>query len=165
MVDRGTGGSGAFGPAKRLSGVFITSSDGDATFEGETVVTLTAGNSIAWQSMPSTVPLPPGTQISGQSYRLDAFPATLALSGTVNIQYEELAEIAQAAQITQTDLRNPVIYFWNGQTWQPIATVSTTPIDAVDGVKLASAASQGTGVYAVLFQTGHTRIFIPMVQR
>lgn len=167
MVDRGTGGSGAFGPAKRLSGVFITSSDGDASYENETLTELGSGESVVWQSMPSTPPLPPGTQISGQSYQLDAFPATLVLSGTVSIQHEELVGAVQSARVEQAGQATPAIYFWNGQNWQPLATALTTPVNASDGVKLAAAASQGIGVYAVLFRepTVPGGLFLPIIQR
>ncbi len=74
VADRGTGGGGAFGPAKAYGGALVVSSDGNASFEPDGDLELLAGQSIAWQSMPGTPPLPFLRWISGQSYRLDAFP-------------------------------------------------------------------------------------------
>ncbi len=75
MSDRGTGGDGAFGPARLHGGVMAVSSDGNASYQSDEPIELGPGESIAWQSMPGTPPVPPWKQISGQSYRLDAFPA------------------------------------------------------------------------------------------
>jgi hypothetical protein len=115
--------------------------------------------------MPSTPSLPLGTRISGQSYQLDAFPASLVLSGTVNIQYEELLNSVQGASVAQASQGVPAIYFWDGQNWQPLATMITTPVNASDGVKLASAASQGVGVYAVLVEVDRQPLYLPLIRR
>ncbi|CAN5755796.1 hypothetical protein BH10CHL1_BH10CHL1_15440 [soil metagenome] len=165
MVDRGTGGSGAFGPAKALGGVFVTSSDGNASFESDQPLELGPGESIAWQSMPGTPPLPLGRSIIGQSYRLDAYPTSLVVSGTIHIQYQDVAGLIQAANADQNSASNVALYFWNGDHWQPLDTTLITPVNAADGVKLASAPSQGVGVYAVLMEAGENQIFLPLVQR
>ncbi|MFN8494257.1 MAG: hypothetical protein U0350_42050 [Caldilineaceae bacterium] len=163
IVDRGTGGSGAFGPLRIFGGVLIVSSDGNASFESDQPLNLSPGQAIAWQSMPGTPPLPVGKNIIGQSYRLDAYPSSLVTSGKVRIQYQDLASVVQAASNNQTDLSNVAVYFWNGSTWRRLTTTISTPVNAPDGVKLATAPSQGIGVYAILGDPSF--IFLPLIRR
>jgi hypothetical protein len=165
IVDRGTGGSGAFGPASRGGKVLVVSSDGDASFESDEPLALQAGESIAWQSMPGTPPLPPNVAILGQSYRLDAFPTTLVENGTVSIRFDEPAPTVQAAGVTQAGAGTPALYFWDGSAWQALETTITTPVNAADGEKLASARSQGVGVYAVLIDQDQSRLLLPLISR
>jgi hypothetical protein len=164
VADRGTGGSGAFGPAKYFGGVLVVSSDGKASFENEQPVELGPGESIAWQSMPGTPPLPLGTSIVGQSYRLDAFPSDLVANGRVLIEFEEMVAL-QSANNSGTNAPTPTIYFWDGAGWQPLSTVLTTPVSASDGIKVASASSQGVGVYAVLLNQGQNQLFLPLIKK
>jgi hypothetical protein len=167
MADRGVGGNGAFGPARLHSGVMVVSSDGNATYQSDEPLFLEAGQSIAWQSMPGTPLLPPGKQISGQSYRLDALPATLVEDGTVSIEFENIfgaERIAAAAPVA-----TPAIFFWNGNNWTQLPTTIGTPASGVEGaaadnVQIASAPSQGVGVYAVLGDFAQT-IFFPQIRR
>ena len=161
VADRGAGGGGAFGPAKHFSGVFVVSSDGKASFESADVTDLKAGESITFQSMPGTPPLPANKLIIGQSYRLDAYPATLVNGGTVRIQYEE-APIVQAASVSAAA---PAVHFWNGSRWIEFDTTISTPTNAADGIQEAAAASQGIGVYAVLLDTGEYFTYLPLVQK
>ena len=163
MADRGTGGNGAFGPAKLYGGVMVVSSDGKASYQGPDgqPLELGPGESIAWQSMPGTPPLPPRTWISGQSYRLDAFPPSLVNGGTVNIQFaDEFAGVLAASSTAAT----AAIYFWDGAAWSALPTTVGTPADAVDGVKLASAPSQGVGIYAVLQESAES-LYLPAIRR
>lgn len=163
MADRGTGGNGAFGPAKLYGGVMVVSSDGKASYQGPDgqPLELGPGDSIAWQSMPGTPPLPPRTWISGQSYRLDAFPAMLVNGGTVNIQFaDEFAGVQAASRAAAAT----AIYFWDGAAWTALPTTVGTPADAVDGVRLASAPSQGIGIYAVL-QESAASLYLPAIGR
>jgi hypothetical protein len=164
VADRGTGGSGAFGPASRLSGVLVVSSDGKASFESDQPLRLSSGQSIAWQSMPGTPPLPIGRAIMGQSYRLDAFPSSLVASGQIFIEYEEHA-VLQSATNSGVEAAEPAIYFWDGASWRALPTAATKPVNAEDGVKVASAPSQGVGVYAVLLDLGQNQLFLPLIQR
>lgn len=161
IVDRGVGGGGAFGPASRLSGVLVSSSDGNAQYENPGINDLPEGGSIAWQSMPGTPRLPVNLQISGQSHRLDAFPQQLAKGGTITIQFEGNFDFMQAAE---SDAAGAAIYFWNGATWRRLATTLTTPVSVTDNVRIASAPSQGVGVYAVL-RPVTVRTYLPVVQR
>ncbi len=163
MADRGTGGNGAFGPAKLYGGVLVVSSDGNASYQGPDgqPIELGPGESIAWQSMPGTPPLPARTWISGQSYRLDAFPASLVSGGSVSIKFVDEFAGAQAAASAAT---TPAIYFWDGTTWTALPTTLGTPADVVDSVRLASAPSQGVGIYAVL-QESAGALYLPLIGR
>ncbi len=165
VADRGTGGGGAFGPARHLGGVLVLSSDGKASFEREEGFILNEGESIAWQSMPGTPTLPLDKRIIGQSYRLDAFPPELVAVGRVAIEFSEEPSSVQAAQGTQNELLNPTLYFWENNMWLPLSTTLTAPVNAADGVRVAAAASQGEGIYAVLVDDGQQRIFLPLIQR
>jgi hypothetical protein len=162
IVDRGTGGSGAYGPARIGGKVLIVSSDGNATFESDEPLELQPGESIAWQSMPGTPPLPPGVTIRGQSYRLDAHPASLVDAGQVSIRFEE-GEVQSASALASYQ-QTPAIYFWNGSVWRRLATTFSTPVNGVDGSRLASARSQGVGVYAVLVDESQL-LFLPLISR
>ncbi len=164
MLDRGTGGSGAYGPAKHYGGVLVHSSDGKASFESDELLELGPGESIAWQSMPGTPPLPLSKLIIGQSYRLDAFPPSLVVNGRVSIEYEELA-LLQAANVEGLQAAEPALYFWDGAKWQALPTTLTTSVNAPDGVRVAAAPSQGVGVYAVLLDLGANQLFLPVIQR
>jgi len=164
VADRGTGGSGAFGPAKHYGGVLVVSSDGKASFESDQPLELGPGESIAWQSMPGTPPLPIGSSIIGQSYRLDAFPPALVANGQVLIEYEEATGL-QSANRSRVQAADPAVYFWDGVRWQALPTTVTTPVNAADGVQVASAPSQGVGVYAVLLDLGQNQLFLPLIQR
>ncbi len=161
VADRGTGGGGAFGPAKAYGGVLVVSSDGNASFEGDGDLELLPGQSIAWQSMPGTPPLPFFKLISGQAYRLDAFPPSLVENGTIHIKYED-----QFGALTANGSAAPaVIHFWNGAVWTPLSSTLATPAGAADGTRVASAPSQGNGVYAVLRDAAAgSATFLPAVR-
>lgn len=165
VVDRGTGGSGAFGPARMYGGALVQSSDGNALFENDEPIVLGPGESIAWQSMPGTPPLPVAKVSSGQSHRLDAYPAGFVLSGTVSLQFEQSFS-AQASALNGEEPVAPSVWFWNGQQWTELPTTIRTPTNATDGVHLASSTSQGIGVYVVLTDAPPDRvIYLPMVAR
>jgi hypothetical protein len=164
VADRGTGGSGAYGPARLHTGVFAMSSDGNATYQSDEPIELQPGQSIAWQSMPGTPTVPPWKRISGQSYRLDAFPAALVDQGTISIKFEDSFGVmggARTAALAETAAR---IHFWDGETWQPLETVVGTPAEAADGTLLATASSQGVGVYAVMIDS-KPALFMPILRR
>jgi hypothetical protein len=84
-------------------------------------------------------------------------------TGRVLIEYEESA-VLRAANRNGVLAADPTIYFWNGASWQPLATTLTTSVNAADGVKVASAPSQGVGVYAVLLDLGQNQLFLPLIQ-
>lgn len=161
VADRGAGGGGAFGPLRKFGGVLVVSSDGKASFENDEVTELKAGESITFQSMPGTPTLPINKQIIGQSYRLDAYPAALVDNGAVRIQYEASPTVRSAA----VGVITPLVHFWNGSQWLELATTTSTPTNASDGIQEAAAASQGIGVYAVLLDTGGYFTYLPLINK
>lgn len=164
IADRGTGGGGAFGPARLYGDVLVMSSDGNASFEGEDALELQPGESIAWQSMPGTPPMPYTLSILGQSYRLDAYPPHLVEEGTVRIRYIDPQLTAAAAAPAEMSGSAIQIWFWNGVQWSALNTEIVTPVNAADGVRLASAPSAGVGVYAVMMPSLNTRLrYLPMI--
>jgi hypothetical protein len=165
IVDRGTGGSGAFGPARMGGKVLVISSDGQASYESDEPLTLGPGESIAWQSMPGTPPLPADLAILGQSYRLDAYPASLVEEGRVSLRFEEPGALAQAAATAEAQAGAPQLYFWAEGTWRALPTTITTPVNGADGERQAAAPSQGVGVYAVLIDQGPGPLFLPLIAR
>jgi hypothetical protein len=166
IADRGTGGNGAYGPARHHGGVFAVSSDGNASYQTDEPIVLEPGQSVAWQSMPGTPPLPPWKRISGQSYRLDAFPPALVNGGQVSIEYVDAFGVAQARgmELAFAAVAVARVHFWDGSAWRPLATTVGTPTSAEDGVRLATAPSQGVGVYAVLIDS-KPNLFMPMLKR
>ncbi|MCB0047754.1 MAG: DNRLRE domain-containing protein [Caldilineaceae bacterium] len=161
IADRGTGGGGLFGPAWHGGGVLVLSSDGHARFTPRGEYAILPGQSIAWQSMPGTPPLPADKRIVGQAYRLDAYPASLADDGTVAIEFESdgivLARAAAAG--------NPALYFWDGNGWQELPTTVQALGGREDGMSLASAESAGAGVYAVLYEQPPQFTWLPLVRQ
>jgi hypothetical protein len=164
MADRGTGGNGAYGPARHFGGVLTVSSDGNASYVSDEPIELLPGESVAWQSMPGTPPVPPWKRVSGQSYRLDAFPAALVNQGTVSIEFEDTFGVMQASAPAAPQAVGARVHFWDGAQWQPLATTVGTPTGAEDGVQVASARSQGIGVYAVMVDS-RPNMFMPVVKR
>ena len=164
VADRGVGGGGAFGPKRLYGGAPVQSSDGNATFEfGAAGVpepgSLDPGASIAWQSMAGTPPLPAHSRALGQGYRLDAYPPALVADGAVNLRYT-----VQAADAAQAGEAEAAVFFWNGSAWEKLPTVLSTPVAAVDGEGLATAASRGPGVYFVLVGNPVVNTFLPLIQ-
>ncbi|MCB0158453.1 MAG: hypothetical protein KDD83_10025, partial [Caldilineaceae bacterium] len=169
VLDRGTGGGGLFGPVSRYGGVLVYSSDGKATYQRAGDLTLAAGESIAWQSMAGTPPLPADKRITGQAYRLDAFPASLVAEGTVQFEFEAIpgaasVGAAHAGAATST----PSVHYFDGGSWQPLNTSIGAPTSGATDTLLASAPSQGTGVYAVLYdvtpEQDLNQIWLPLLR-
>lgn len=79
----------------------------------------------------------------------------------MNIQFaDEFAGVLAASSTAAT----AAIYFWDGAAWSALPTTVGTPADAVDGVKLASAPSQGVGIYAVLQESAES-LYLPAIRR
>ncbi|MCB0131883.1 MAG: hypothetical protein KDD78_13580 [Caldilineaceae bacterium] len=162
VLDRGTGGGGLFGPVRKFGGVLVYSSDGKATYQRDGDLELAAGESISWQSMAGTPPLPLDKRISGQSYRLDAYPASLVISGTVQLEFQEIGDDVVASH-TQAQ-EDPTVHFFDGQSWRLLATEIRDPASGAPAVKIATAPSQGVGVYAVLYTREVNRAWLPLLQ-
>ena len=119
--------------------------------------------------MPGTPPVPPWKKVSGQSYRLDAFPASLVSGGTVTIQYEDGFGVLQSAGASAPGAADVHIHFWDGSQWRPLPTTVAKPAGAdgglvADGILAASAASQGVGIYAVMAEN-QPNLFMPLLRR
>ncbi len=168
IADRGTGGGGAHGPAKFYSGVLVVSSDGNASWESDEPTELGPGESIGWQSMPGTPPLPFHKWIYGQSYRLDAFPDALVQGGQVNITFDtgDFGVAAAGSAPDAARATTPKLFFWNGSVWRELpTTITASPAGANDGEQVASAPGQGEGVYAVLADAPPgANQFLPLVR-
>ena len=123
------------------------------------------GESIAWQSMPGTPRLPVDKRITGQSYRLTAYPESLVNSGTVEIEFEGLPDTLSrsARSLSMGQAAEPVVHFYDGKSWVPLPTTIGQPSTTQDGVQIASAPSMGVGVYAVLFGRDVETIWLPAV--
>ena len=169
VLDRGTGGGGLFGPVSRYGGVLVYSSDGKATYQRAGDLTLAAGESIAWQSMAGTPPLPADKRITGQAYRLDAFPASLVAEGTVQFEFEAIPGAASVgAAHVGAATSTPSVHYFDGAGWQPLNTSIGAPTSGATDTLLASAPSQGTGVYAVLYdvvpEQDLNQIWLPLLR-
>ncbi len=169
IADRGTGGNGAYGPARHYGGVLAISSDGNASYASDEPLELKPGESIAWQSMPGTPPVPPWKKISGQSYRLDAFPSTLVSGGTVTIQYADGFGVLRSAGAAAPSTADVQIHYWDGSQWRPLPTTVVKPAGAdgglvEDGILAASAPGQGVGIYAVMVEN-QPNLFMPILRR
>ncbi len=166
VVDRGTGGGGAFGHLSEWGGTLILSSDGKASFKADELIELLPVQSIALQSMPGTPPLRRNQQIIGQSYRLDAFPASLVELGTIRIEHQIPSATADVAAASSAQTNDFGLYFWNGESWRRLDTIaSVLAANAQDGAQVISARSQGVGVYAVLRETELDFIFLPLIAK
>ncbi len=164
MVDYGIGGGGQHGPASRLGGAPVVSSDGKAKFISSANRILGDGEFIALQSMAGTPQLPTDLDIVGQSYHLIAIPTSLATPGFVSILYDPsvLPAAAAPASIQATTQIQPIIHFWDGTNWRPLVTeISETP----GGDNQATAPSEGVGVYGLLISHLNQQVYLPMIQR
>jgi hypothetical protein len=144
---RGAGGMfrGAGGMFRGAGGMFrgagapILSADGQMIFFTENPIDFITGTLFAIQGMAGLPPLPPGRTLIGQGYNLLASPGYTLPVGSVSIQY--LSNDVLVAGASESDL---ALYFWNGGSWSTLDTILDTYYN------LASAPSQGEGVYALM---------------
>jgi hypothetical protein len=161
LIEYGTGGSGAYGPASRLAGVPIISGDGQAEYAPGATTTLEDGEFISWQSMAGSPATSAQRQILGYSYKLLALPPSLAQQGTVSIRVPDTPTPLGRIASNQT----PVLHFWTGTEWIPLA--STVVADPQGGGKVI-APSQGVGIYALLqdkVDSNSGKIYLPIMQK
>lgn len=160
IIDYGIGGGGLPGPTHNVGWApIISSSDGRAFFVLPSGLTLDSGQFIALQSMAGTPKLPANATIVDQPYRLIAYPQRLVEDGSINLRFNTTLPL-QAASSSEEMY---ALHFWNGTQWLPLETTLTTE---AEGNQLASAPSQGVGIYALLRTTGLTDIvYLPFIQR
>lgn len=163
MVDYGVVGGGVGGPTSRLDSAPVVSSDGKAVYNSDEARDLALGEFIAFQMMAGTPALPEGQRVLGQSYNLIALPADLADSGAISIRYQNIP--AAQASALDADVQDLAIHFWSGSRWQELSTTFT--VDNNDD-NVATAESQGVGVYALLEATtgpGQPQLYLPLLKR
>ncbi|MCP4544196.1 MAG: hypothetical protein GY832_44355 [Chloroflexi bacterium] len=123
----------------RGGGAPIVSPDGQMTFFTQNPVDFEVGTFFTIQGMAGLPSLPPGRTLVGQGYNLVTSPGVTMPIGSVSIQY--LSNDVLVAGATENDL---MLYFWDGNDWLVLNTVLDTYFN------LASAPSQGEGVYALM---------------
>lgn len=160
IIDFGVGGGGLPGPKSQVGfAPIISSSDGRAFFIARAGITLQTGEFIALQSMAGTPPLPANSIIVDQAYRLIAYPASLVQQGSINLRFDLLSPL-QAATVNTTSYQ---LHFWDDGQWIPLETTVTTE---PNGGQLASATSQGDGIYALLQMPELSEsVYLPMVHK
>jgi hypothetical protein len=113
------------------------------------------------QNMAGLPSLPAGKTTIGQAYSLVASPnVTQVITGSVSFQYLGIDTLVEG--ISEREEDQLAIYFWDGSDWQALDTVLNTTYN------LASAVSQGSGVYVLLgpaFVERENRIYLPVVLR
>jgi hypothetical protein len=120
----------------------LVSPDGQMIFFATEKLTFAEGQFFSIQDMAGLPQLPAGKTAIGQGYNLfvQGFPpATQVLTGSVSFQY--LGSDIAIEKVEETDL---TIHFWDGAAWHALPTY----VD--EYFNLASARSQGPGIYALL---------------
>jgi len=128
----------------------LVSPDGQMIFFATERLTFAAGQFFSIQDMAGLPALPAGKLAIGQGYNLFAsgFPShTQVLTGSISFQY--LGSDIATAKVDEAGL---TIHFWDGETWHALPTY-TDPY-----FNLASARSQGAGIYALLAGVTQPRI-------
>ncbi|MCB0062356.1 MAG: hypothetical protein KDE19_09580, partial [Caldilineaceae bacterium] len=144
------------GPALRGSGAGerggnapVVSADGQMIFFTDDPTEFQPGELYTLQNTSILPPLPPEKKLVGLGYHLLASPnRTDTIAGSISLQY--LGTDALQQGVTEEDEAQLTIYFYgqdDGITapqWRPLSTVRNTRYN------LASAPSQGVGLYALL---------------
>ncbi len=74
------------------------------------------------------------------------------------------AEPNPPAAARQLGAGDPVLHFYDGSAWQPLATTVQALDDRTDGWQLAAAESAGVGIYALFYEQAPQEIWLPLVQ-
>jgi hypothetical protein len=91
------------------------------------------------QGMAALPALPIGKTIMGQGYSLVATAGTPVITGSISFQYLESDVLVSGVNENQL-----TVHFWDGQIWRALPTVRDPYFN------LASARSQGPGIYALM---------------
>ncbi len=127
------------GPKSRGGGAPLVSPDGQMIFFTPNPLVFDEGDFYTIQNMAGLPPLPPGKKAIGPSYNLVATPGAPLISGSVSFQY-----LGFDVMVEGMDENSLTIHYWNGQDWRALSTVRSPYYN------MASAPSQGPGVYALL---------------
>jgi len=117
----------------------LVSPDGQMIFFAPDPIDFQAGDFYTIQQMATLPALPPDKRALGPSYNFVATPGAPALTGSISFQYLGLDALTEG--VDETTL---TIHYWDGLAWMALPTVRNTYYN------LASASSQGPGVYALL---------------
>jgi hypothetical protein len=108
-------------------------------FFTENPIDFITGTFFTIQGMAGLPPLPLGRTLVGQGYNLVASPGVTLPFGSVSIQY-----LSNDVLVAGADEEDLTLYYWDGVSWTALDTVLDTYFN------LASAPSQGEGVYALM---------------
>jgi hypothetical protein len=120
----------------------VVSSDGQMIFFDNYEISFEEGQFYTVQNMAGLPQLPAGKSAIGQGYNLLAtgFPAgTPVLTGSISFQYQGVDVLVEGVDENQL-----TIHFWQNNQWHALETIRDTYYN------LASAPSQGPGVYVLL---------------
>jgi hypothetical protein len=159
-ITRGSGGiTRGSGGITRGSGAPLVSPDGQMIFFTANPAVFAVGDFYTVQNMAGLPPLPAGKTTIGHGYSLVSSPnVTQVITGSVSFQYLGIEALVEG--ISEREEDQLAIYFWEGNNWQVLDTVLNTTYN------LASAASQGSGVYALLgpaFVALENDVYLPVV--
>src|SRR5262249_5499634 len=113
--------------------------DGQMIFFTPNPAIFAVGDFYTIQGMAGLPPVPVGKTVIGQGYSLVATPGTPIITGSVSFQY-----LGDDVLVAQADENSLAVHFWDGSRWTALPTVRDTYFN------LASARSQGPGVYALM---------------
>jgi subtilisin-like proprotein convertase family protein len=126
------------GPFYRGHGAFAVSPDGQMSLFTPDP-DFAPGEMYTIQATAALPPLPPGKLALGSGYRLVSSATPLTSGATISFQYLGLDALKE-----RVDEEGLTIHFWDGTPWRALDTV----VDSY--YNMASARSQGDGVYALL---------------
>jgi hypothetical protein len=127
------------GGLHRGGGAPLISPDGQMIFSAPNRIIFQEGQFYTIQDMAALPPLPTGKTVIGQGYNLVATAGTPVISGSISFQY-----LGNDVLVAGADENSLTIHFWDGQIWKALPTVRDTYFN------LASAPSQGAGIYALM---------------
>jgi hypothetical protein len=128
------------GPFSRAGSAPLVSPDGQMIFYTANPAIFGEGDLYAIQNVAELPPLPAGKTAVGPGYSLVASShVTRVITGSISFQYLTTDVLLEGA-----DENALTIHYWDGACWQALVTVH----DAY--YNLASAPSQGDGIYALL---------------
>ncbi len=130
------------GGKKRAGNAPVVSADGQMIFFTDNPILFEEGDFYTIQTMSGLPALPPGRSVIGQGYNLVASPGAPVFAGSISFQY--LGSDVLASGVDEEDL---TIYFWDGSAWHILPTVRDPYYN------LASARSEGAGIYALMAST------------
>jgi hypothetical protein len=145
---RGGGGySRGGGGYSRGGGAPALSPDGQMIFFTPNPIIFQPGQFYTIQSAAGLPSLPDTKTVIGQAYTLVATAGTPVITGSISFQYLESDVL-----VAGVDENQLAVHFWDGQTWRALPTLRDPYVN------LASAPSQGPGMYALMAGVSAPRV-------